>query len=213
MAVHKFVCGDCERQFEVAFVEISDEPPACPYCGGLDLQLLGELETREAGVTSRAASTEPIIVGVDGSAASLAGLERAATLCIATAVSLIAVHVRHVPAAAAAFFASADLACTVDECEEEARRLTAEALAPYKVDWRFEVREGDPGRELVDAAKAHHAQAILVGAARHPAVVGELVGSVSCYLLHHAPQSVMVVRPLQRSVEAADPVIAAAAPR
>jgi nucleotide-binding universal stress UspA family protein len=198
MAAQTFKCEKCGRQSELLLLEIEDEPLACPYCGGLDMQLLAEEETEEGGGTMHTASMGPIIVGVDGSSASLAGLERAAALSVALATRLIVVFVRHMPSAVlsvSAVFASGDLACAVNECEEEARRATAETLSRYEFDWRFEVREGEPGRELIEAAKAHHAQAILVGAARHSAVSGTLVSSVSAYLLHHAPQSVAVVRP------------------
>ena len=116
---------------------------------------------------------------------------------MAGARRLIVVHVRHISAAVLSLFAGGDLACILGECEDAARRATAETLSGYELDWSFEVRDGEPGRELIEAATAHHAQAILVGAARHSAVSATLTSSVSAYLVHHAPQSVAVVRPQQ----------------
>jgi nucleotide-binding universal stress UspA family protein len=142
-----------------------------------------------------AASARPIIVGVDGSPASVAGLDKAAQIALATATRLIVVHVRHVPNTAFFALASGEIADITDGCQEEALRVAQETLSRYELDWSYEVREGEPGRELIEAAKAHDAEVILVGAARHAAVSGTLVGSVSGYLLHHAPQSVAVVRP------------------
>ena len=142
-----------------------------------------------------ASAVRPIVVGVDGSPASAAGLQKAAQIALSTAARLIVVCVRHVPAAALSALVTGEVTDVRDECEKDARRVAAETLAPYELEWVFEVREGDPGRELVEVATAHDAEAIVVGATRHSAVSGTLVGSVSSYLLHHAPQSVAVVRP------------------
>ena len=149
-----------------------------------------------------AVSVRPIIVGVDGSPASTAGLEKAAQIALATAARLIVVYVRHIPTAAFSALVSGEIADIRDECQEDALTVATETLSRYELEWSFEVREGELGRELIEAAKAHDAEAILVGAARHSSVSGTLVGSVSGYLLHHAPQSVAVVRPQRkRSLE------------
>jgi hypothetical protein len=42
-----FVCEDCGRDFEKTF-DCDDYPLACPYCEGLDLQLVDEPPVGEA---------------------------------------------------------------------------------------------------------------------------------------------------------------------
>lgn len=42
MSGQRFVCEDCGREFEESLIEREDEPLACPYCEGLDLQPVGE---------------------------------------------------------------------------------------------------------------------------------------------------------------------------
>ena len=44
MAIKRFKCEDCGFEFQEVDLDIDDEPLACPSCGGLDLQLLGEAE-------------------------------------------------------------------------------------------------------------------------------------------------------------------------
>jgi nucleotide-binding universal stress UspA family protein len=51
----------------------------------------------------------------------------------------------------------------------------------------------NPGRRIIAAAKRHRADVIVVGAGGH-GLVRKLLGSVSSYVVTHAPGSVSVVR-------------------
>jgi nucleotide-binding universal stress UspA family protein len=66
----------------------------------------------------------------------------------------------------------------------------AEALAD--VDFDLELAHGDPARALVDAAREHDADEIVVGT-RGGGRVGSLLGSVAHDVLHHADRPVVVI--------------------
>jgi predicted Zn-ribbon and HTH transcriptional regulator len=44
MTTKQFTCEDCGFEFEESDLDIDDEPLACPNCGGLDIQLVGETQ-------------------------------------------------------------------------------------------------------------------------------------------------------------------------
>lgn len=79
---------------------------------------------------------------------------------------------------------------------EDVARETAEALQEHGFDVEVEARIGHPGHEICDFAESRSATGIVMGR-RGRGMVGELVlGSVSHYVIHHAPCPVTVV-PLQ----------------
>lgn len=57
------------------------------------------------------------------------------------------------------------------------------------------VVRGDAREALLDAAIEHHADILVVGTRGKNALHRALVGSTADYLMHHAPMSVLVVRP------------------
>lgn len=63
---------------------------------------------------------------------------------------------------------------------------------PYKVD--IDWRSGDPPLAILESAKQHHAQMIVVGARGLKGIKRFLLGSVSQKILTHAPCSVLIVR-------------------
>jgi nucleotide-binding universal stress UspA family protein len=91
---------------------------------------------------------KPMVVGVDGTADSLAALSTAAGLAAESGAGLVVVHVRHesgVVAANAAFTgAEPALNDALDEVERMSRQRAADVLAGRRVQWRFEVASGDP---------------------------------------------------------------------
>ena len=133
---------------------------------------------------------------MDQSRDAIAGLKRGSTLAEAMKVPVIVVHVRH-PSTLMLMsaLAAAETPAVLDDLERDARQKTEEVLADAQVSWSFEVREGAPADELIAAARAHDARAIVVGSQGHNAVASTLLGSVSSALVHRAPQSVLVVRP------------------
>ena len=54
---------------------------------------------------------------------------------------------------------------------------------------------GSPGREICNAAKTWSADLIVVGSHQRKGLREMILGSVSNYVLHHAPCSVLVVHP------------------
>lgn len=140
---------------------------------------------------------ETMVVGVDGTAASLAGLSSAAELAEESGASLVVLHVRHDGGfAAASLEAGAEAAMSEarDQAENASREGAWQVLAGRAVHWRFDVALGAPAKELIAAARDHHANAIVVGGRNHGIIGGLVVGSVAQKLVRHSPVSVLVVR-------------------
>lgn len=72
------------------------------------------------------------------------------------------------------------------------RRLTAQS-AKTGPRASFEQVVGSPGRSICQAAKAWEADLIVVGSHQRKGLSEMILGSVSNYVLHHAPCSVLVV--------------------
>ena len=148
-----------------------------------------------------------IVVGVDGTADSLSALTSAARLATDSGARLVVLYVRNETplAAAGGFEASAESALeeALDETERISREKATAVMATRTVDWKFAVSAGDPASELIAAAAANDAKAIVVGGRSHGVVGGLVLGSVAQKLVRHSPISVLVVRdgkpqPLER---------------
>jgi nucleotide-binding universal stress UspA family protein len=140
---------------------------------------------------------DTMVVGVDGTADSLAALGTAADLAEDAGASLVVVHVRHESAMSASSIdagAGAAISDALDQVEKMSRERAAGVLTGRKVDWRFEICGGDPATELIAAARDQQARAIVVGGRSHGLVGGLVVGSVAQKLVRHSPVSVLVVR-------------------
>ena len=87
------------------------------------------------------------------------------------------------------------------QAEAEALGLTTQYLQPY----------GRPGPAICRTAKTTHADLIVVGSRGHNDLTELILGSVSNYILHHAPCSVILVHPKGLRQDAADSQRAAAA--
>ncbi len=134
-----------------------------------------------------------VVVGVDGSEASLDALRWAAQQAQLTGASLDVVTAWEYPTA----FGWAPPIPADWNPEEEARRELAESVeralgAAPSVNVRQVVVEGHPAPVLLAAAE--HADLLVVGSRGHGAFVGMLVGSVSEHCVSHAPCPVVVVR-------------------
>ncbi len=84
--------------------------------------------------------------------------------------------------------------------KEVARGLAtgaAETLTAAGVNTKISIRAGDPGREIIAAARAIHADLVVVGSRGRGGMRGLLLGSVSRRVAATAPCSVLVV-PTQR---------------
>jgi nucleotide-binding universal stress UspA family protein len=134
-----------------------------------------------------------IVVGVDDSDASVDAVRFAGGLAAKSGAALTVVHVRPAPP-------SWIEQPSPDEDEVEAyltavsRRRSRLALDGCAASWSFEVRDGDPARQLEAAARERDADLVVVGACR-PATRRLLrPRSVPNRLVHHADRPVLVVR-------------------
>jgi nucleotide-binding universal stress UspA family protein len=128
-----------------------------------------------------------IVLGVDGSDGSIQAARVAGRLTADLRAELTAVHVRHVAPMAwspAPVAVTSDPEETLVTIEELARKRTAQALDPLDIPWTFQVRAGDPGVELEQAAAEQRADLIVVGSQGHTVVHRLLLGSVSTRLTH-----------------------------
>jgi nucleotide-binding universal stress UspA family protein len=135
-----------------------------------------------------------IVVGADASDASTDAVRFAGGLAARTGAALTVVHVR--PALPAWVDQRSP-----DEDEVEGywtvvtRSRSARALAGSGAIWTFEVRDGDPARQLGAAARERGADLIVVGACQPAARHVPWHRSVPNRLVRHADRPVLVVRP------------------
>lgn len=137
-----------------------------------------------------------IVVGVDGSAHSVAALRYALSEAKAHDCVVRAVAAWHVPALA---YTGAGLAPTTnlaDDYQAAAEAHLEEALAAVAgevdaVTVQRLLREGDPGHVLV--AESEQAQQLVVGSRGHGNIGELLLGSVSHYCCRHAHCPVTVI--------------------
>lgn len=138
-----------------------------------------------------------VIVGVDGSAESIAALSWAASYQAATGSTVQAVLCWHFPAAAG----PAPVGVAPRQISDEVRASMLDNLtkaitevygspAPEKVESMVEY--GHPAQVLVDASR--NADLLVVGHRGHGAFTGMLIGSVSIHCVTSAHCPVVVVR-------------------
>jgi nucleotide-binding universal stress UspA family protein len=132
-----------------------------------------------------------IVVGYDGSEDADRAIERAVALAGPDgAVTVVdAVHV-YPPVGrgggAADYDERADAPAIVDKAYEKIAGRVGEA--------RKVIGHGDPGKVLIAEAEEWGADLIVVGTRGQNAVARALLGSVSTYVVHHAPCDVLVAR-------------------
>jgi nucleotide-binding universal stress UspA family protein len=71
----------------------------------------------------------------------------------------------------------------------------AEHAVPKGVELETYTREGDPADVIIQVANEQQADLIVVGSSGRTGIKRFLLGSVSSKVSHHAPCSVMIVRP------------------
>jgi nucleotide-binding universal stress UspA family protein len=177
--------------------------------GGFSSLLLGSVSqhvaTHATGsvvvVRGRPNPTGPIVVGVDGSAASEPAVRWAFEEAVARGVGVLAVRV-YVPGNAGL---GVDISVPVEDPEqrreEEARHL-ADDIAAWQekypdVSVRSVALDGHTSETLVGLSSS--AQLIVVGTRGHGGFAGLLLGSVGHQLLHHAECPVFIARATETS--------------
>jgi universal stress protein A len=73
------------------------------------------------------------------------------------------------------------------------------------IDVSFLIWEGEPGESIVEAARAEHADLVIVGSHGRGSVGRLFIGSVSEHVVRHAPCPVLVVRKASEDLPAVPP--------
>jgi nucleotide-binding universal stress UspA family protein len=146
-----------------------------------------------AGASTPPTGAGRIVVGVDGSPASIEALEWALKQAKLTGVGIDAVITWSIPASAASAGALPE---SFDPAGDAARAL-ADAVAGVRAQHPdFDLRtievEGQPGPSLVDYAAG--AELLVIASRGHGFVAGLLLSSVSEYCVSHAHCPVLVLR-------------------
>ncbi|KES03079.1 universal stress protein UspA [Streptomyces toyocaensis] len=142
----------------------------------------------------------PVLLAVDGSPAGNAAASFAFAEAALRGAPLVAMHVWNTWSEPTPYEGPADplgVVVDLDRLEERHRRLTEEAVAPWRaarpeVAVEFRVERARVRHALLDAAR--EAQLVVTGARGHGGFTGMLLGSVSQALLYHADCPVTVVR-------------------
>ena len=138
-----------------------------------------------------------VVVGLDGSEGSLAALAAAARLATLIGNRIVAVHVvsaQALPTTAPVTGAGA-LAVAGDEVMDRCHLDCELVLAGTDVSWQFEVRHGDPGTELAQAAIDHNAICVAIGRSLRRRFTCGSRSTVSERLLRRCDRPVLVVPP------------------
>jgi nucleotide-binding universal stress UspA family protein len=132
------------------------------------------------------------LVGVDGSPTSLRAVAYAAGLARRQGARLVVVFVRAQPATASLVAAAAGaVSDTLDEVAEQLRAQILAGARSVGLAVEFVVASGEPFAELVKAAEAQRADAVVVGASKR--ADHRLVGSIAVRLVRAARWPVTVV--------------------
>lgn len=135
-----------------------------------------------------------IVVGVDGSAASIKALEWAVDQAARTGAKIEAVQAWEVPT----MYGTGMMVLPGGEEFDRSARNSLEAAVNgvlggrRDVEVEFHTVGGHPAKALIDMAEG--ADLLVVGSRGHGGFVGSLIGSVSHYCVNHAGCPVVVVR-------------------
>jgi nucleotide-binding universal stress UspA family protein len=137
---------------------------------------------------------QPIVVGVDGSKASLDAVEMAAALVRALPdAELVVVHSIVVPIS---FHRRADGehdSALAEAVERKIRDGVEDRLEGTDTPWRFERRHGEPARELSSVARDLGARLVVIGRSGLGNWNEVALGSVSNRLVHRMDCPVLFV--------------------
>jgi nucleotide-binding universal stress UspA family protein len=137
-----------------------------------------------------------VVVGVDGSAESVAALSWAGRYAAATGASVRAVRAWHYPTTAGLAPEGRAPRPVTDEVEANVRNDLAEAVGRAQVgpsaQVDAEIVYGHPAQVLID--ESARASLLVVGHKGHGGFTGMLTGSVSIHCVNHAACPVVVIR-------------------
>ena len=144
------------------------------------------------------ATSNTVVVGVDGSGSSLEALELAAGYAAAFSLKVRAVSAYHYPVDYGYAYA---LPADIDFAADARKQLlanVAEAQAKFPtVEFESEIVNSSPAAALIEDSK--NAALLVVGSRGHGGFTGMLLGSVSTSAVTHAHCPVVVIRELGHS--------------
>ncbi len=83
---------------------------------------------------------------------------------------------------------------TAEEKGQELLQLYQQKASAWNISADFSYGMGEPGQAICDTSREWGADLIVVGRRGHSGVAEMLIGSVSNYVVHHAPCSVLVIQ-------------------
>ena len=139
---------------------------------------------------------QSIVVGTDGSPSAEVAVRRAAEIATGSgAVVHLVTAYPDVPSYGERIGSSAKRdAINLQEVAESVLARAAGELESQGVEVETNAQEGEPAHVIIEVAREHNADLIVVGARGLTGLQRFLLGSVSSKLSHHAPCSVMIVR-------------------
>jgi nucleotide-binding universal stress UspA family protein len=143
-------------------------------------------------------NTKEIVIATDGSAGAYVAVEQGVWLAkmLDAKVTFVAVARAPFPVLGDPYYQralTADLA--------KARTAIADAILAAKerrVPYETEILEGSPAEKILEVARTHEAELIVIGSRGRGGVTGALLGSVSSDVVHRSDRPVLVARPSTR---------------
>jgi nucleotide-binding universal stress UspA family protein len=146
-----------------------------------------------------------ILITADGSEASRQAVEQCSRYVSAekhTDIKIVSVVEHLAPMAAEPFAVSAEYCAQIEsdlrkaarEAVADAEKTISEKFAEKDVHIQTEVFTGNVKQTIVDEAEKFKADLIVVGSHGYGFLDRVLLGSISDFVVHHAPCSVLVVR-------------------
>jgi universal stress protein A len=143
---------------------------------------------------------ERILVAIDASEPSKVALQTAIALAKAddAALAIVTVHDERLIESSAAPENVSEVASLIESDEHAGKTLLRHARsaagATGVIDVTVRLLDGDPAANIVDAARAHQADLIVVSTHGRTGLSRIFVGSVAEHVIRHAPCSVLVAR-------------------
>jgi nucleotide-binding universal stress UspA family protein len=137
-----------------------------------------------------------ILIGTDGSRGAGHALEQGLSLAADIGAEVVVAYARPSPNSllGAPYYQTA-----ITEQAQHARAVITDAklyASRYEVEVIYEVVEGDPVETILELARSHEVDLIVVGSRGLGAVKSLVLGSVSNAILHQADRPVLVAKAL-----------------
>jgi nucleotide-binding universal stress UspA family protein len=140
---------------------------------------------------------KPIMLATDGSPSAEAATREAIDLAKHLGVPLLAVSVEHHSVPSYGYYGYAEVVAEMRKAEHDRVEKVLEAVSDRAHEAGVECEtlplEGLPARDVCEAAAHRDVRLIIIGAHGWGRIGRLIHGSVSTYVLHHAPVPVLVV--------------------